>query len=167
VCSRVKHFVFVFVQAWKTFYAPSLQCLNHVTLQLSLSLSLSLVLMLNVLQKNHKKPAVVLWLTFPESSAVVSPARQAAQRNLTSAGILTVVPAGFASTAPGSVDPLDACSIPVAASELALSVSATDKQDAAASGAMVHLQLSNACCHALLRTPLSVNTCWVAAYRLQ
>jgi hypothetical protein len=73
---------------------------------------------------------------------VLTSARQEALRNLTSAGVLTVVPAGFASTAPGSVDPLDACSIPVAASELALSVSATDEKDAAASGAIPRSTIS-------------------------
>jgi hypothetical protein len=85
-------------------------------------------------QENHTKPAVVLWLTFPESSSVATSARQEALRNLTAAGVLTIVPAGFASTSPGSLDSLDSCSVPVASNQLALTVSASDEQDAVASG---------------------------------
>jgi hypothetical protein len=88
-------------------------------------------------QDNHIKPAVVLWLTFADISTAADAEKESVLRDLTEAGLPVITPAGFAEqhtpfTAPGS---RDACSLAVANSPLAFTVSSTDKFDTLAAGA--------------------------------
>lgn len=91
-------------------------------------------------QENHVRPALVLWLTFPRTAGAASAERRAALQNLTTAGLPVVVPAGFARTDAGTDDPLDACTLDIAGDAAALTVSATDRLDALATGACVSLR---------------------------
>lgn len=101
-----------------------------------------------LMQQNHAKPAVVLWLTFASTPTAHDAAKETILRNLTQAGLMVITPAGFSpvhETGPASPD---ACLVAVANSARSFTVSTTSRDDALASGVRLRR-----CLHAA-NTPL-------------
>jgi hypothetical protein len=90
------------------------------------------------MQENHIKPAVVLWITFPDRSATADGGGrgQEAAQNLTLAGIPVIVSAAFSAlSASSQVDDAELCSSSSKNIGSTLSVSAIDANNVIAAGA--------------------------------
>eukprot|EP00892_Ulva_mutabilis_P007156 jgi/Ulvmu1/4812/UM020_0097.1 len=86
--------------------------------------------------EHHEKPAVVLWLTFSSSPIRHDFLKEEVLGNLTQAGLVVVVPAGFSPVHTAGAESADACSVTVANSARAFTVSSSSRNDLLASGSV-------------------------------